>query len=290
MTAPIALFVYNRIGCLIQTVYALRKNELAEQSDLFIFSDGGKNKSEWEKIKFIRDYCKEISGFKSVKVIESSRNLGLATSIIRGVNWVLSQHDRVIALEDDLVTSPYFLRFMNDALDLCEKDGQTISISGYVYPIKDLPETFLIRGADCLGWATWKRGWDLFDYRSQFLLKAVKPFKKDFDFNGSYPFYKMLKKKAKGKLDSWAINWYASAYLNDKYTLYPGKSLVKHIGNDLLATHRQKGDWLGIELSDTPIRLGCAQYIRRDIFAKFFRENRPCLKNYIRTAYEKIIH
>jgi hypothetical protein len=311
MLAPIALFTYRRIGCLVQTIYALRLNELAEQSDLFVFSDGGKNASEWETVNFIRDYCKRLEGFKSVKVIPSEHNLGLATSIIGGVNWVLSQYSKVIVVEDDLVTFPYFLRYMNEALDFYENDERVICVSGYVYPIKGLPETFFVKGADCLGWGTWKRGWELFDYRSQSLLDGIRKrhLRREFDFNNSHPYYRMLKKKAKGKLDSWAILWYASAFLNDKYTLYPRQSLVRHIGNDLLATHRQNGDWLDGELTDKPIEVNIPEqieyetvshiftahytyqkvssYTGKRYFAEFFKNNRPCLRNYLRSIWNR---
>jgi hypothetical protein len=295
MLAPIVLFTYRRTGTLVQTIHALRQNELAEQSDLFVFSDGGKNASEWETVNFIRDYCKRLEGFKSIKVIPSEHNLGLATSIIGGVNWVLSQYSKVIVVEDDLITSPYFLRYMNESLDFYEDDDRVICVSGYVYPIKGLPETFFVKGADCLGWGTWKRGWELFDYRSQYLCDAIIEYRREFDFNNSYPYYRMLKKKADGKLDSWAILWYASAFLADKYTLYPRQSLVRHIGNDSFATHRQKGNWLHVELTDKPIDfLKRTQYWETSLseqsnnmkyqFAEFFRKNRPCLKNYLRNV------
>ena len=34
-------------------------------------------------------------------------------------------------------------------------------------------------------------------------------------------FYNMLKDTSKGKIDSWAIRWHASMYLQNKLTLYP---------------------------------------------------------------------
>jgi hypothetical protein len=285
MPAPIALFTYRRIGTLVQTIHALRQNELAEKSDLFVFSDGGKTETEWEIVNFIRDYCKRLEGFRSVKVIPSEHNLGLSLSISGGVRYVLARYKKVIVLEDDLVTSPYFLKYMNEALDFYENDDKVICISGYVYPIKDLPETFFVRGADCLGWGTWERGWELYDYDSENLCGALARHRREFDFNNSYPYYKMLKKKAKGKLDSWAINWYASAFLRNKHTLYPCKSLIKHIGNDLLATHRQHGDWLGTELSDRPINVHKADWVIKDAFAEFLKDNRPCLRNYLRRLW-----
>jgi len=263
-TAPIALFVYNRPWHTHQTVMALQNNELAKESDLIVFSDGPKiesnkekTKSNEEKVKEVRNYIKNITGFKAVKIIERKQNLGLANSIISGVTEVVNQYGRIIVLEDDLVTSKYFLRFMNEALELYEKEDKVISIHGYVYPIEDLPETFFLKGADCWGWATWKRGWDIFEADGKKLLLELRKRKllKRFDFDGAYPYTKMLKNQIKGKNNSWAIRWYASALLNDKLTLYPGKSLVNNIGADSSGTHKDHTDIFDVKLSDKSITI-----------------------------------
>jgi hypothetical protein len=237
--APIALFVYNRTEHLKKTIAALKENELASESDLIIFSDGPKNSSDYDKVNVVRKYSHSITGFKSVKIIEREKNIGLANSIIAGVTEAVNQYGKIIVLEDDLVTSPYFLRYMNDGLDIYEKKEEVISIHGYIYPVKGkLPETFFIKGADCLGWATWKRGWDLFEEDGQKLLDELmqKKMTKEFDFNGTYSYTQMLIDQIAGKNSSWAIRWYASAFLKDKFTLYPGETLVSHIGYDM-GTH-----------------------------------------------------
>jgi hypothetical protein len=252
--APIVLFTYKRLWYTKQTVEALQNNLYAEQSHLFIFSDGPKTEKDELKVKEVRKYLKTIKGFKNIEIIERDKNWGLANNIIDGITKVVNQYGRVIVLEDDLVTSPYFLKFMNDGLNIYEEEEKVISIHGYVYPIKGLPEIFFLRGADCWGWATWKRGWDLFEKDGKKLLDELvkRKLTKLFDFNGAYPYTKMLKDQAEGKVDSWAIRWYASAFIHEKLTLYPGISLVKHIGD--LGTHI-KGNtwWLDVELSEKPI-------------------------------------
>jgi hypothetical protein len=139
-------------------------------------------------------------------VIERNRNWGLAESIIDGVTRVVNEFGRVIVVEDDLVTSIYFLQYMNEVLNLYEKEEKVASIHGYVYPIDGLPETFFLRGADCWGWATWKDKWALFEPDGTKLLDELKKRKltKRFDFNGSYPFSLMLANQVSGKNDSWA--------------------------------------------------------------------------------------
>lgn len=233
--APITLFVYNRLDHTRRTVDSLKQNLLAQESDLIIFSDASKSELQAAKVRDVRDYISQISGFKSITIVERETNYGLAKSIIDGVTKVVNKYGRTIVLEDDLVTSAYFLKYMNEALEKYADDERVISIHGYVYPVKQsLPETFFLRGADCWGWATWRRGWAHFNPDGQYLLNELKRRKLIgmFDFNGAYSFSKMLKGQIKGSNDSWAVRWHASAFLADKLTLYPGRSLVHNIGND----------------------------------------------------------
>lgn len=255
--APITLFVYNRLVHTRQTVEALKKNISASESDLFIFSDAPRNTEATQAVLQVRDYIANITGFKSVTIIERPINLGLANSIIDGVTSVVNQHGRVIVIEDDLVTSPYFLQYMNDGLNLYEGNEDVASIHGYVYPIDGLPETFFMRGADCWGWATWKNKWEIFEPDSTKLLNELKRknLTKSFNLNGAYGFTQMLADQVAGKNSSWAVRWHASAFLCNKYTLHPGKSLVLNIGNDGSGTHCGETDAFSCELCNEVINV-----------------------------------
>jgi hypothetical protein len=149
-----------------------------------------------------------------------------------------------------------------------------------VYPTRhQLPETFFLRGADCWGWATWKRGWEFFNRDGQFLLSELKGRKLTqlFDFNDTYPYTKMLEGQVKGNNDSWAVRWYASAFLADKLTLYPGRSLVHNIGNDNSGTHCGTSRSLDALLSNTPINLNSfkveSSLEAMQAFELFFRQS-----------------
>ncbi len=273
--APIVLFVYNRPSHTGQTVEALKKNTLAGESDLFIFADGPKKETDRGKVKKVRKYIRTVDGFKKITIIERKKNFGLAESIIKGVTEVTNKHGKVIVLEDDLLTSRYFLRFMNDALNYYQDEETVGSIHGYVYPIKNtLPETFFLRDPGCLGWATWQRAWRLFNNNGDSLLKELvrKKLTAQFDYGNSYPFTEMLNKQADGRIDSWAIKWYASLFLKNKLTLYPGKSLVFHNGNDGSGTHGGVSDDYAVQLSARQIKIS-------DILLV---ENKTVLLEYIR--------
>jgi len=256
--APIVLFVYSRLDHTKRTVEALKNNLLAKESDLIIFSDAPKNEKSKKGVEDVRKYIYSIKGFKSVKIIERKNNMGLANSIIDGVTKVVNKYGKIIVLEDDLLTSKYFLKFMNDSLELYKNESKVISISGYTYPISELPQTFFLKSADCWGWATWKRGWKLFQKDSKKLLNQLekKHLTNEFDFNSTYPYTQMLKDNIVGKNNSWAVRWYASAFLKNKLTLYPGISLVQNIGNDTVGTNSGKVDIYSVNLNKSMPKLG----------------------------------
>ena len=296
--SPIILFTYCRPKHTKQTVEALLKNKESKYSDLIVYSDAPKNEKAISGVEETRKYIKTITGFKSLTIIERKENLGLAKSIIDGVTYNVNKYGTVIVLEDDLVTSPYFLRYMNDALIKYKNEDKIISIHGYVYPTqKDLPETFFIKGADCWGWATWKRGWELFNPNSEELFAKIKEkhLEKKFDFDYTYPYTQMLKNQIEGKCDSWAIRWLASAYLNNKLTLYPGESMVKQIGMDGYgATHSSITNNYDVNLRMKPIKLTDNIKIEESeigwyAFKSFFLRIMP-LRGKIKRIYKLLIN
>lgn len=228
--APVVMFTYCRLANTKETVEHLLTNDEAKNTDLIIYSDAPKNEKAIEGVTRTREYIHSIKGFRSISIIEREKNMGLANSIVDGVTSTVNKYGKVIVLEDDLSVSPFFLKYMNEGLDRYEERDDIVSIHGYIYPVKqDLPEAFLIKGADCWGWATWKRAWELFCFDAKTLYYQIKESKreKEFDFNYTYPYMDMLKRQIEGQANSWAVCWYASAFLNNKYTLYPGKSLVQ---------------------------------------------------------------
>lgn len=232
--APVCIFVYLRLDHFVQTIDALLDNDLAEQTPVFIFSDAAKSEMDSDRVEAIRQYANGISGFKSVTLISRQKNLGLSGNIIDGVSTIIQEYGKVIVLEDDIVTSKYFLSFMNDALENFKNNSEVGCVHGYLYPDLDISEPFFLRGADCWGWGTWSDRWSYFNSDAQQLFYELKKerYFYDFDFCGTYPFSKMLKNNMRKKNDSWAIRWYASLYLRNMLTLYPHESLVNNIGHD----------------------------------------------------------
>ena len=214
--APILLFAYNRPQHVRQLVASLLANAEAAQSPLYVYADGAKGESDKAAVEEVRKFVQSIGGFSSVHITERQENWGLARSVIDGVTSVVKQHGRVIVLEDDLVVAPYFLRFMNEALEMYKDEPRVGHIQACDYTQDPtLPDTFLIKWTGSWGWATWQRAWEFFNPDGAVLLQALEARKltKTFDFNGKYGYTRMLRRQVEGQNNSWAIRWNASLFL-----------------------------------------------------------------------------
>jgi hypothetical protein len=255
--SPIILFAYNRPWHVKQTVEALKNNFLADQSELFIYSDGPKAQEDHYKVNEVRNFLYRIDGFKVVKIIESSENKGLAQNIISGVTETVNHHGRIIVLEDDLVTSPYFLQYMNESLERYKNDPVVMHIAGYMLPVEteNLPETFFYRAPSCWGWGTWQDSWRLFEKNPGKLMKIFSAKqKRSFNLDGCHDFWAHLKANKTGKWETWAIFWYASIHLNRGLCLHPSVSMVRNIGHDGTGSHCRESEQYNVKLSEKPIR------------------------------------
>ncbi|MFZ0455991.1 MAG: hypothetical protein WCE54_01890 [Ignavibacteriaceae bacterium] len=246
MLAPIVLFVYKRIWHTRKTVESLKNNLLADKSELFIFSDGPKNEKDTIQVEEVRSYLNSLDGFKKIEIIASNENKGLANSIINGVTITLKKFGKAIVLEDDLVSSPYFLNFMNDALDFYKEEFSIYSISGYGFPI-EIPvnykkDVYILPRSSSWGWATWLNRWEKADWKvtdyGQF--RKNKMLHNQFNRGGN-DLTPMLMSQMNNYLDSWGIKWAYTHFKNSAFCLFPVVSQIQNIGTDASGTHFTRG-------------------------------------------------
>jgi len=284
--APIVLFVYNRPWHTKQTVEALQKNELAQESELFIYSDEIKNEDARKSVNEVRSYIDSIDGFKKVTIIKRGKNWGLADSIIDGVTSIINRYGKIIVLEDDLVTSPYFLKFMNDSLVKYDDEKKVWHISGYTPPFNsvEIKKHFFIKPTSCWGWATWADEWRYFKKDTRyFLSKFDKQKIKDFNVGNTYEYYSHMMLNHKKKLNTWAIFWYATVYLNNGVSLHPKKSFVNNIGHDNSGEHCVENCSYDVDiafnygLNDFPDKIELSDSINRDLSIYYKGLKKPIL-------------
>lgn len=240
--APIVIFSYDRPDHLSKVLTALAKNDLADQSVLYIYCDGAKDTAsdeQRERIVRNREVAHAATGFKELHVVERPKNIGLKDNIVGAVTEIVNRYGRIITLEDDIITSVGFLRYMNDALECYKDEERVMHISAYMWPHRwPLPETFFYEvpypGG---GWATWKRAWIHYSDEAHELYEYWHTRWPEFNkFGGDY-LQKQLEANHNGTMRTWFIKWHAVMLRMGALTLYPCQSLTNNIGFDDMATN-----------------------------------------------------
>lgn len=239
--APVIVFCFKRSSEIRKTITTLAANYLADDTVLYIFSDGPRGVNDVKGVDDVRAYLKTITGFKQVVVKEHPVNLGLAKSVIGGVSAVLEKHGKAIVVEDDLVTSSNFLDFMNQALDFYEENNEVLSVSGFTLPLKNMPENddfYTGYRASSWAWGTWWPKWKNIDWSvsdfNEFNRdgKSRRAFKR-----GGSDMVKMLRDQMEGRIDSWAIRFCYHQFKKNMVTIFPTISKAISIGYSSDATH-----------------------------------------------------
>jgi hypothetical protein len=281
MPSIVAVFAYNRFEHFKRTIAALRKNTLARQSDIVIFSDGPRQKHDEGPVENIRQFARNMDGFNSIRLIARESNLGLARSIITGVHSIFTENETVIVLEDDLLTSPDFLTFMNDCLDVFRDDEKIFSVSGYSpdigIPVDYAEDIYLSYRPNAWGWATWKDRWNAIDWTVNDFDTFIRDRQSIAAFNrAGQDATTMLLKQMTGKINSWAIRFHYACHRRNGFCVYPVRSKIRNTGTDGSGTNlrgTRKYD-LSYELKETPYVLSPAIEPDDNIlknFARFFR-------------------
>ena len=254
--APIVLFTYNRPWHVEQTLNALMQNELASESILYIYCDGAKpdaTEEQKEKIRQSREVVRKKQWCKEVVIRETEQNKGLGNSIIEGVAEVINKHRKVIVLEDDLVTSPLFLDYMNKALEYYENRKTVFSISAVsrpnphlFYPKDYEYDVYVSQTHRPTGWATWLDRWKQVDWSAKCFkyLQADKNIRNAFNRLGA-DYYSALEKQQLTGQNVWSIRFALAHFVNHAVSICPIVSYIDHIGWDEEATNAigGRGQW-----------------------------------------------
>ena len=255
--APVLIVTYDRLEHLRKTITSLRNNIYAEQTDLFIASDFQRSGSEANKVAAVRSYLKSIDGFKSVMVFERDKNFGAVENCLSALRVIFDRYDRFIILEDDIVTAPGFLKFINQAFEKYGANERVFSITGYCPPI-EVPSSYHYDAFFLGRMSAWGCGFTKERYESVLEISrkefdefaANKKLSRAFVKGGGKDLLVMLKDVAYGSLDARDVRGMYTQFMKDQYTVYPTQSLVLNIGFDGTGIHCGKTDRFDVALSD----------------------------------------
>lgn len=299
--APIVLFVYNRPWHTEQTLRALMKNDLAKESELYIYADGPKEDATEEQLNLInqvRILIRQEQWCGKVHIIESKHNKGLADSIISGVTEVVNKYGRVIVLEDDLETAPMFLTYMNEALSYYEPRNCVFSISADI-PMR-MPEikpyaydVFVSYRNFSYGWGTWKERWNQVDWSiNNFYEFQNDTLVQQAFCRGGDDLFDMLEAQSRGIIDSWAIRFTWAHFEQHAVSIMPTQTFVHHLGFDGSGVHCRGGNHDNRSLNTRrsyhflPILYEDARFINA-FYATYTRAPLPTYKRILNRIWRK---
>lgn len=244
--APVALFVYNRLAHTEQTLRHLLRNTLAHATDLYVFSDGGKDAASCRQVEALRRQLRALKeenattrALKSITLIERPENFYLERNIIEGIAYVLDRHDRIIVLEDDICTAPHYLEYMNAALDLYADEPRVMHITGFTHLdllgehpqlLPPRSETYFTRHAAGWGWGTWRDCWHHhfrhYTSRREALEGLSAADIDTLEYGGAFPCLHSLDRTP----IPWDVCWEIGLFRAGGLTLAPAHTLVRNIG------------------------------------------------------------
>jgi hypothetical protein len=296
--APIALFVFKRHYHTRKTLESLALNPEFLESQLYIFCDGPKTYRDFDDVATTRKLVKGWPHPNKI-IVERQANMGLANSIILGVSELTEKFGTVIVVEDDLVVSSQFIGFLNDALIKYASSPRVMQISAFMFSVEEFSQeqkTVFFPFISSWGWATWARAWKFFDPNAtdwQYL-RRFPAVRKRFDLDGCYNYSDMLYLQMVGEIDSWAIRWNWSVYINNGLVVYPPVSLVKNIGFDGSGTHCRRNDTIHPTVRRTPFKIEFADDVKLSLIEFEYLKNALIIisggtyRRWVKTFYAKL--
>jgi hypothetical protein len=278
--APIMVSTYSRLNHLKATIQALQNNNHAVDTPLYIFSDAAKPGDE-EAIAKVRSYLTTIKGFKSVTIIERKTN-GRVQNNRQGIAQLLKQYGRVIFIEDDILTAPGFITFMNQALDRYQDTPNILSVSGYIPEINTdnhACDALLLKRFTGWGVGFWSGKYEqikaisLDDFEK---IKNSQEQTKRLNEQFGEDLFNRFRAEAFGHLDGVDTRACYLQFIKGMYSVHPKHSLVQNTGNDGSGVHSSINNkyevklWNKTENFELPTKLSSIATIDSKIVA-FFR-------------------
>lgn len=243
--APVVVFAFNRDKPLKFVLARLASAEAVLERDIIVYIDGARNKDDEKKINAVLDVVNnyKATSLRNIAIQKRESNLGCQHNISSAISEVLSRYGKIIVIEDDVLISRFFLRYMDEALALYEDNKKIWGINGHQCPYMRVPssyqaDVYLSPRNLCTGWATWRDRWDPVDFQikdwPEFIKNPANIAKLE---SAGWDIRAMLEKHYIGRLNSWALPCTYYMVKNNLYVVEPKLSLTKNIGFGIESVH-----------------------------------------------------
>jgi len=255
LATPVVLIIFNRPYLTEKVFTALAA---AHPNQLFIVADGPRFPEETSKCLAARSVINRVDWDCHVMTDFSEANLGCRKRIVTGLNWVFSQVDEAIILEDDCVPHVSCFRVCETLLQKYRHDERVMEIGGCNFQ-KSISRTehsyYFSKYSHGPGWATWKRGWDIFDESISVwpLLKHDGIWREMCPYEAEREYWTDIYNIVyEGQLNtSWDYQWQLARWAHSGLCVVPNVNLVSNIGYGKDATHTR---WKIKHLAELPTR------------------------------------
>jgi hypothetical protein len=240
LTTPVAMIVFNRPEV---TERVFSQIAAAKPQTLLLIADGPRTEAEATACAQVRALIERVDWDCQVLKNYSEANLGCKRRVTSGLDWVFSQFNEAIILEDDCLPSLSFFRYCQTLLERFRDDERVFSIGGNNFQFgsqRTEASYYFSRYSEIWGWATWKRAWQHFDsamstwpdFKSAGCIRWVFEHPAEQEYWGQY-----FQQSYDGKIDAWGYNWFYTCLSQSGLAVMPAVNLVSNIGFGSVATH-----------------------------------------------------
>ena len=241
LTTPVALLIFNRPTLTERVFEAVAK---ARPERLLVVADGPRFPGEEEKCARARAVVERVDWDCQVLTNFAERNLGCRGRVSSGLDWVFSQVEEAIILEDDCLPAPSFFRFCQELLARYRHDERVMHIGGVNFQdgYNQTPYSYYFsRHTHCWGWATWRRAWQFYgvdmslwpENRGSVAALFDDEVERDY-FTGAF------EQAFRGEVDTWDYQWAYACMVQSGLSALPSVNLVSNIGWGAEATHTKQ--------------------------------------------------
>jgi hypothetical protein len=248
LNTPVVFLIFNRPDLTQQVFNSIRD---AQPQTLFVIADGPRHDQDAPLCIQAREILKQIDWDCNLIVNFAETNLGCRDRVSSGLNWVFSQVEAAIILEDDCLPDSSFFDFCQVMLDTYRDDTRVMHISGAHFgdPSLKIPDSYYFsKYPYCWGWATWRRAWQYYDvdmqswatFRDRDLISAIalddveaELWTDTFDVMAD----PQQRQKVGTATDTWDYQWMFACFSQSGLSVVPMVNLVTNLGYRSDATH-----------------------------------------------------